>query len=256
MVVPLSVPSVRFRPTPPITDDIHTTSPPNPQPSIPDPPRDPRSSFVTPAQAGVQRTLDRDWIPAYAGMTRDERPKRGACRVAACPTSSFAAGLLPLRWRPGVALEAFDEVAQSHDRVPREHARSGVAHHRLDAPSHLGLIAVHLALRAGPLVHSERTRLQPCFGVLKQFRALGAKLPARPAMVPRTIHPHHHPNRRPLPFQTLSRCPQSQTVLSHPRYAADPPQVRPFLGSGRSPARAPPCFSFTQPLFLSILTKG
>ena len=58
-------------------------------------------------------------------------------------------------------------VAQGHDRVFPDHARSGVAHHGLDLHLVPVLVTVYLASSAGRLFRAEPAARQPRTGIIQ-----------------------------------------------------------------------------------------
>jgi len=68
--------------------------------------------------------------------------------------------------------ETVDQVQDGQDRVGKEHARAGIAHHRPDLIPFSSRIAVDRAFTAGGFVFLERTMVQPFSGVGEEFSAL------------------------------------------------------------------------------------
>ena len=94
-------------------------------------------------------------------------------------------------------------MAQAQQRMPPEHARTGITHHRSDLLAPGGLIAMHRTLDANGLRQPKPAALQPHGGIIQQTLALGAKRCAGAVMVP-AITAHHGRNRLPFPGQTLA----------------------------------------------------
>lgn len=69
-----------------------------------------------------------------------------------------------------------NQVSDRRDRVSRQHARAGIAHHAADAVAHFRAVAVHRAFAAGGFIRLERAALNAPQGVSAQLLALRAEL--------------------------------------------------------------------------------
>jgi hypothetical protein len=66
-------------------------------------------------------------------------------------------------------------VGKSQQRMAERHAWTGIAHDGSDPFSHLALVAVDGAIRAGRLVLLVRAALKALLGVTKELPALGTQ---------------------------------------------------------------------------------
>ena len=97
--------------------------------------------------------------------------------------------------------EPIQLVNDGQDRVPEQHARSGIAH---DCPGLLslrGLVTVNGAVRTGRLGAAVRAFLQPNFCVVQELRAFTADTRANVAMMVAAINADHPGNGPELPCQ-------------------------------------------------------
>ena len=98
---------------------------------------------------------------------------------------------------------AVKPVAQGQNRMPPEHARAGIAHHRPDLFAPGWLIAVNRALVTNGFLGSKPAALQSDGGIIQQPLAFRAECRPR-AMMVSAITLHHRRDRLPLPSQTLA----------------------------------------------------
>lgn len=68
--------------------------------------------------------------------------------------------------------QAIEQMPQGQDGVRKEHARSGITHHRLDALALLGRVTVDQAVTAGRFALLKGTTVQPFAGIGQQFAAV------------------------------------------------------------------------------------
>ena len=104
-------------------------------------------------------------------------------------------------------------MAYRQNRVASYHPRTGIAHHRFNALTHFGLVAMHRALVADRLIVTERALGNTLIGIRKKPGAIGTKILPR-AMVGAAENSDHDSNgpgfevihvldfiERPSPFQ-------------------------------------------------------
>ena len=146
------------------------------------------------------------------GSGDEASPARSATGASQLRTSplhlsieSFRLGRLAIPIQP---------VAQAHDGMFPQHARTGVTHHDAGLFAAVALVTMHRAIGARRLFLAEPATLQPHFGVIQKLPAFGAQAgaaggpPALPMMVA-AINPRHR--RHCFPF---ARQPPASQIVS------------------------------------------
>ena len=80
--------------------------------------------------------------------------------------------------------ETIQPVAQAHDGMFPDHARTGIAHHHPDLLAARGLITMDWAIRASRLFRAEPAAIQPHVGVVQKLPAFPTNSIHRCMMVP------------------------------------------------------------------------
>jgi len=109
--------------------------------------------------------------------------------------------------------------------MPPEHARAGIAHHRLDLRAPFGLVAMDRALGTDGFLRSESTPLQPDGGVIQQVPALRAKSTVG-MMMALAVTANHRRQGLPFPGQPLAGNAPANGLA----FVRGWPQVRRFDG--------------------------
>jgi len=95
---------------------------------------------------------------------------------------------------------AIDGMGDGEERMAPQHPGAGVAHHLADALAHFGVVAVHLAARAGRLLLAEHATVEAPRRVIHQRRAFVAQ-PRRRRVPVAAVDAHHGADRRQLTRQ-------------------------------------------------------
>jgi hypothetical protein len=89
-------------------------------------------------------------------------------------------------------------MAQAQNRVPPEHARTGITHHRSDVFAPSALIAMDWTFGTDGFLEPKPAALQPDGSIIQQPLALRAKRRPGGVMVV-TVTTYHRRNRLPFP---------------------------------------------------------
>jgi hypothetical protein len=122
--------------------------------------------------------------------------------LASLPPGVFA--LTPLlssnHWRPPGTIKP---MAQTQNRVPPQHARPGITHHRFDLFAPGALITMDRAFHADGLLHPKPAALQPDGSIIQKPLAFRAKGGLGIVMA-LAVTTDHRCNRLPLPGKPLA----------------------------------------------------
>src|ERR1039458_1307104 len=94
-------------------------------------------------------------------------------------------------------------MTQAQNRMPPQHARAGITHHRLDLFTPRALIAMDRALDADGLLHPKPAPLQPDGSIIQKPLTLRAKSRLG-IMMALAVTADHRCNRLPFPGQPLA----------------------------------------------------